>query len=97
MSQYVTNTSDKNRKTALRWWLIGCIGLLGFENFYVGKIKNGVIRLIVGFLVLSEIAQNMSGSDAYVGIVLWAIIALPNWYRIKIGKFRDNVGNALRE
>lgn len=97
MSQYVTTTSDKEKETALHWWLIGCIGLLGLENFYVGKVINGVFRLVLGLCVLSAIVQNLSTPDAFTGFVFWAIIAFPNWYKIKTGAFRDNVGNALRE
>lgn len=39
MPKYTTATSDKKKKTALKWWAIGCLGLFGIENFYVGKSK----------------------------------------------------------
>lgn len=97
MSQYTTNTSDKKKVKALRWWLIGCIGLLGLENFYVGKVKNGIVRLILGLCVLSAIAQIFFTPEVIAGILLWAIIAFPNFIRIKMGVFKDNVGDPLRE
>lgn len=51
MSQYVTNTSDKKRTTAL----ILCIflGWLGIHNFYVGRIGRGIFYMLTlgGFIV----------------------------------------------
>lgn len=43
MSQYVTNTSDKKKGTAL----ILCIffGYLGIHYFYVGRIGRGIVAL----------------------------------------------------
>lgn len=99
MANYTTSTSDKLKKKALLWWLIGLIGLCGFENFYVGKIKAGLIRtavgvfLSLGFYAIFTEAQEMTP----VVIIVWLVIALPNLFRILLGKFRDNVGNALRE
>ena len=40
------------KKTALKWWAIGCLGLFGIENFYVGKIKKGIIRFVIGIFIL---------------------------------------------
>ena len=99
MPKYTTATSDKKKKTALKWWAIGCFGLLGIENFYVGKIKKGIIRFIIGiFILLSLYAM---GGDfegrVPVGIVFWAIASLPNFFKIVMGVFRDNVGEPLRE
>lgn len=48
MANYVTNTSDKSKKTALICCLIGFIGIGGIQRFYVGKIGSGIIYLITG-------------------------------------------------
>lgn len=98
MSQYTTNTSDKKKKKALLFWAIGCIGILGFEYFYVGRIKNGIIRLIIGvFILLSFSAMQGTDSAFPVTFIFWAIAALPNLFRIFFGVFRDNTNVALRE
>ena len=41
MSNFVTNTSHKSRKTALLLCIFG--GLLGFHYFYVGRFWKGVL------------------------------------------------------
>lgn len=98
MSKYTTTTSDKKKKAALKWWAIGCLGFFGFENFYVGKIKKGIIRVVIGiFIMLSLYAMNGSEGRVPVGIIFWAIAALPNFFKIVMGVFRDNVGEPLRE
>jgi restriction system protein len=46
---YVTNTSDKNKKTAFFLCLFG--GFLGLHRFYVGRILTGILWLVtLGFL-----------------------------------------------
>ena len=98
MANYTTNTSDKNKKTALLCWLIGGVGLFGFEYFYVGKIKAGIIKAILGiFVILSLVA--MSGTDAQipVGIIFWFAVSIPNLVRLALGVFKDNVGQNLRK
>lgn len=107
MANYTTSTSDKKKKTALIWWLVGAVGVLGIENFYVGKIKNGFIRALLGlfFLVVfgTVVSAPQSSMDADKGgavfavIIMWAIIALPNLFKLLLGVFRDNIGAALRE
>ena len=68
MPKYTTTTSDKKKKTALKWWAIGCLGIFGLENFYVGKIKKGIIRFTIGiFILLSFYA--MSGD--FEGVSRW--------------------------
>ena len=55
MSQYVTPTSDKNKKTA--FWLCLLGGLFGLHQFYVGKIGTGILYILtigvfgIGFIV----------------------------------------------
>lgn len=97
MANYTTGTSDKKKKTALIFWLIGIVGLLGLEYFYVGKIKKGFIRLIVGILFAMAIYAILTTTQSGpVWIIFWAIISLPNLARISIGIFKDNVGHPLR-
>ena len=98
MANYTTNTSDKSKKKALLCWLIGGVGLFGFEYFYVGKIKAGIIKAIIGiFIVLSIVA--MSGTDAQipVGFIFWFLVSIPNFVRLLLGVFKDNVGQNLRQ
>jgi len=107
MSNYTTSTSDRKKKTALIWWLIGAVGILGIENFYVGKIKNGLIRALLGLLFLGVLGTVVStpelsmdadkGGIVFSVVIMWAIIALPNLFKLLLGVFRDNIGAALRE
>ena len=45
MANYVTQTSDKSKKTAFRRCLWGLIGVGGLHYFYVGRIGAGVVFL----------------------------------------------------
>ena len=64
MTNYVTQTSDKNKKTALLLCLFG--GFLGLHQFYVGKIGKGLLYLFtfglffIGWIV--DIIKIASGS-----------------------------------
>ena len=51
MSQFVTPTSHKHRRTALILCLIG--GLFGFHRFYVGKWGTGILYMFTfgGFML----------------------------------------------
>lgn len=98
MAQYTTTTSDRKKGKALKWWLIGCVGTFGLENFYVGKIKNGLIHCLFGFLVVMTVYAASKTPGAGFGIaIMWGISALPNFFKILLGTFRDNVGAVLRE
>lgn len=98
MARYSTNTSDKSKKVALLFWLLGGIGILGLENIYVCKFKKGLIRIIFGIFVLLSIYA-MQGEPAAipVGLIFWAIISLPNFFKIIFGVFRDNINIPLRK
>jgi len=48
MANYVTNTSDKSKTTALICCLLGFLGVSGIHRFYVGKIGSGIVYLITG-------------------------------------------------
>lgn len=52
MTNYVTYTSDKSKKTALILCCLGYIGIGGLHHFYVGKYGKGFIYLITGGLFL---------------------------------------------
>lgn len=98
MANYTTNTSDKKKKTALVFWFIGLVGLLGLEYIYVGKIKKGIVRIVIGLIfslgIYAIITQTQTGP---VWLIFWAILALPNFIKILLGTFQDNVGTALRK
>lgn len=98
MANYVTHTSDKKKKTALVFWAVGLIGILGLEYLYVGKIKTGIIRLVIGSIVLMAF-YGMKGAEGEVpmSIVFWVVVAVPNLVRILLGTFRDNVGAPIRK
>ena len=50
MSQFVTGTSNKSRKTALIVCLIG--GIMGFHYFYVGRYGRWILYMLtVGFFM----------------------------------------------
>ena len=46
MSNYVTTTSDKSKKTALI--VCALLGIFGGHQFYVGKIGTGLLSLCTG-------------------------------------------------
>lgn len=56
MSNYVTNTSDKSKKTALILCCIGFLGIGGLHYFYVGRIGKGILYICtVGFFFIGTI------------------------------------------
>ena len=63
MANYVTNTSDKSKKTALLLCVFG--GLIGLHQFYVGKIGKGLLYMctvgIVGIGWLVDIIKIATG------------------------------------
>lgn len=59
MSNFVTSTSHKSRKTALLLCIF--LGIFGVHNFYVGRYGRGLLFMLtvgffylVGFLILSK-------------------------------------------
>ena len=48
MANYVTQTSDKKKSTALILCIIG--GMMGLHQFYVGNIGKGFLYLFTGGL-----------------------------------------------
>lgn len=100
MSTYTTNTSDKTKSEALKWWKKGIFGFFGLEYFYVGKMKSGIVRVIIAvFFALGFLAVLVKNGVASIPVflVVWALLSLPNLYQLKMGTFKDNTGAILRE
>ena len=49
MANYVTNTSDKSKKTAMICCIFG--GVFGAHHFYVGNVFKGLVYLFTGGLL----------------------------------------------
>ena len=97
MSQYTTNTRDKLKSVAVKRLLCGGIGL---HLFYVGRVKAGLIQLIIGLLLWGlAIDGIVEGQIAMTiaGLAFLVLINVPDFIKLKMGTFRDNVGNILRE
>lgn len=97
MANYVSITSDKSKKTAKR--LLFCGGV-GFHYFYVGRIKAGLIRFVIGVLLwvlfIDGIVEHETAMIAS-GIGFLIVLNLFELVKLSLGKFRDNVGNYLRQ
>lgn len=48
MANYVTNTSDKQKGTALLLCCLGFLGIGGIHYFYVGRYGKGILFLLTG-------------------------------------------------
>lgn len=100
MANYTTSTSDKSRDRAVKLLLCGGIGL---HYFYVGRIKAGLIHAALGIVMwLGAIGMILEGAGSEKLFSLWIIFLLacfnvPDLIRLKLGKFRDNVGDYLRQ
>ena len=58
MSNYVTNTSDKKKSTAMILCCLGLVGFGGLHYFYVGRIGKGILYLCtVGFFYIGTISD----------------------------------------
>jgi hypothetical protein len=100
MANYTTSTSDKSRDRAVKLLLCGGIGL---HYFYVGRIKAGLIHAALGIVMwLGAVGMIIEGAGSEKLFSLWIIFLLacfnvPDLIRLKLGKFRDNVGDYLRQ
>lgn len=100
MANYTTSTSDKSKDKAIKLLLCGGIGL---HYFYVGRIKAGLIHAAVGLVFwMGVLAALFEGVGSEKLFSLWIIFLLacfnaPDLIRLKLGKFRDNVGDYLRQ
>lgn len=97
MANYTTNTSDKSKGKAKHLLLCGGLGL---QYFYVGKIKMGLIRFVLGILLwvlfITGIAEGEAAMIA-AGVGFLIAINLFELVKISLGKFKDNIGNYLRQ
>lgn len=100
MANYTTSTSDKSRDRAVKLLLCGGIGL---HYFYVGRIRAGLIHCVIGLVFwMGVLACLFEGAGSEKLISLWVLFLLvcfnvPDLIRLKLGKFRDNVGDYLRQ
>lgn len=61
MSQYVTNTSDKSKKTAKIMCCLGFLGLGGLHYFYVGRYGKGILYFCTfGMFFIGTVADLIS-------------------------------------
>ena len=68
MANYVTQTSDKKKGTALGLCCLGFLGLGGIHYFYVGRIGKGLLYfLTVGLFFFGTIFDLIKiGSGSFV-------------------------------
>lgn len=93
MAIYTTHTSDKLRKKALI--LLACGGI-GLHLFYVGKIKAGIIRFVLGLFAWVLIFHGTSDS-VFGGVAVLIIFNIVDLVKLLLGTFQDNVGEYLRQ
>lgn len=102
MANYVTQTSDKSKRKALKLLLCGGIGL---HLFYVGRIGAGIVRFIMGaamwtVMLTSVFAPKMldtEGAPVFLaGLLMLVIFNIVDLIKLLLGTFRDNVGAYLR-
>lgn len=98
MANYTTSTSDKSRDRAVKLLLCGGIGL---HYFYVGRIKAGLIHCVIGLALYGAIVASILDAELHAailpGILMLLAFNVPDLIRLKLGKFRDNVGDYLRQ
>ena len=97
MANYVSQTSDKSKKKAIKLLLSGG---LGFHLFYVGRIKAGIIRFILGLIlwvgfIIGGIAISEWGM-VLMGIALLVLLNIFDMIKLFLGTFKDNIGSHLR-
>lgn len=98
MANYTASTSDKSRDRAVKLLLCGGIGL---HYFYVGRIKAGLIHCVIGLALYGAIVASILDAELHAAILPCILMLLafnvPDLIRLKLGKFRDNVGDYLRQ
>ena len=97
MANYTTSTSDKSKTKAIKLLASGGIGL---HLFYVGKIKAGIIRFVLGLVlwvgfIIGGIAISEWGM-VLMGAILLVVVNLIDLVKLLLGTFKDNVGANLR-
>ena len=97
MANFVSNTSDKSQKKAKTLVLIGGLGL---NYFYVGKIKIGILRFILGILLWVLLIAGIAEGETAMIVASVAFLVAINLYdviKLSLGRFQDNVGAYLRQ
>jgi len=97
MANYTSNTSDKSKAKAIKLCIAGFIGL---HAFYVGKIKSGIIHLILGLGCWLGLISGIVAKEPTVIIgclIVLILCSLPDLIKLFLGTYRDNVGAPLRE
>ena len=83
---------------------VGKIGR-GIGHFAAGVLFCLIAISAVVTMMSGEIQRELPPEDVPIYLVsmvltiviLWAFLAVPNLYRLKMGTFRDNIGAVLRE
>ena len=58
MANYVTQTSDRKKSTAMKLCCLGFLGLGGIHQFYVGNIGKGLVYIFtLGWFYVGTIAD----------------------------------------
>lgn len=97
MANYGTVTSDKSKAKAKKLLLYGGLGL---HYFYVGRIKAGIGHFLLGLISYIMIIGGVVDKTWWtliIGLLYLAVANLIDLYKISMGKFKDNVGQFLRE
>lgn len=107
MANYTTSVSDISQRQLMKAWTRGLLGTLGLHFFKLGRIKRGIVRLLWGVImwtaaILVALDPEIRAADggAFASIVILFFLFIPSiidLVRIKLGVFRDNVGNVVRE
>lgn len=77
MAAYVRDIPDyKTKGGAIAFWLLGMFGILNFHNFYLGKVRYGLIKLGVYFAMMILAIAMGSFSPALGNIIRLLMFAL---------------------
>lgn len=96
MANYTTSTSDKSKRKAIKLLLSGGIGL---HLFYVGRIKAGIVRFVLGLLFWIFFISGIAARELSVsvfGLALLLVFNVIDLVKLLLGTFKDNVGCYLR-
>ena len=96
MANYTTISSDKSKSKAKKLLVLGG---LGFHLFYVGRIKYGLVRFILGILLWVLFFTGIADGEfsmIFTGILVLLVINLVDYIKLSLGTFKDNVGARLR-
>ena len=79
MAAYVRDIPDyKTKGGAIAFWLLGMFGILNFHNFYLGKVKYGLIKLgvYVGMMILAIAMGSFSPAlGNVIRLLMFALLA----------------------